>query len=87
MGYSTTIIIYNDVLNEIEEDPDFASELVKAIRINYHTKRPVSLVATAPRYAVCSAGQVIEQHHSSDEVLIKVSGNTGEVVNAKKNKK
>lgn len=76
MGFNTTIVIYNDALLDIKEDEDFGSELYEAIMENVGTNKPVDLFAGSRH-----AGRVIEQHHSSFDVLIRVGGNTGTITN------
>lgn len=72
MGYNTTVVIYNDALNEIEKDKDFGKNLYDAIMRNVGSNKP-ELIHTGRM----SAGEVIEQHHSSFDVIVKIGGNTG----------
>jgi len=32
MGYNTTVVVYNDALDQIESDPQFGANLAAAIR-------------------------------------------------------
>lgn len=32
MGYNTTVVVYNDALDQIANDPEFGKKLVAAIR-------------------------------------------------------
>lgn len=75
MGFNTTVVIYNDALNSIKHDKEFGEKLYDAIMRNVGSNKPESIDAS------CSdAGQVIEQHHSSEYVTVKIGGNTGEVI-------
>lgn len=72
MGWNTTVVIYNDHLSWIEEDPDFGRKLSEAIRQlnNPYSIKPISF----------GSGIVIETHHADHTVTVKVGQNTGEVV-------
>jgi len=72
MGYNTTIVIYNDNLQEIKKNKSFGKKLYNAIMTNYSKKHPISILMKHG-----TAGQVIEQHHADQNVLIEVGGNTG----------
>jgi hypothetical protein len=75
MGYNTTVVIMNDTLGYIEQDPDFGKELVNAIRIlPWRKPAPVSSRG-AP-----AAARVIETHHNRDMAVVAIGGNTGVVI-------
>lgn len=76
MGFNTTVVIYNDALNTIKEDKNFGACLYHAIMDNIATNKPVTFFANTKNDS-CDAGQVIEQHHSSLNVLVEIGGNTG----------
>lgn len=79
MGYNTTIVVMNDSLGDIESDPEFGKRLVTAIRsVN---SRGLSDVSAHGKYGIaCNAARVIETHHSSYDVIVKIGGNTGTIV-------
>ena len=78
MGFNTTIVIYNDALNSIKEDKNFGATLYDAIMENWRTKQNETFF-TSFGHGSQTAGQVIEQHHSSSEVLVEMGGNTGKI--------
>lgn len=86
MGMNTTVIVLNDALHEIENDPEFGRKLVKAIKqqenqalyVELHPngiKMRKSVDVTAGSHA--NAASVIEQHHSSETALVAIGGNHG----------
>lgn len=79
MGFNTTIVILNDSLNEIREDKDFGEKLYGAIMENWQTKKPTTIFANG-KNGVGDCGVVITQYHSSADIMIRVGGNTGEVI-------
>lgn len=76
MGYNTTIVIYNDALHSIKDDKNFGSTLYDAIIENYRSKQKETFFTSFGNGSQ-TAGQVIEQHHADQNVLIEVGGNTG----------
>lgn len=75
MGYNTTVVVLNDAIGDIENDPEFGKKLAQAIKaFRPHVSNYVS--------AGChvNAAQVIESHHSSCDVIVSVGGNTGTVL-------
>jgi hypothetical protein len=76
MGYQTTIVFLNDSVKSLEKDPDLGKNLAKAILE----------VATYGKSVDCpvaghvNAIQVVETHHANIDVLVKVGGNRGYVV-------
>ena len=82
MGFNTTIVIYNDALNSIKNDKNFGATLYDAIMENYQTNQNETFFTSFGNGSQ-TAGQVIEQHHSSGNVLIEVGGNTGTIIREK----
>jgi hypothetical protein len=78
MGYNTTVVVLNDALAEIEQDPDFGKKLARAIRLASRGLQDVS--AHGKHCMFANAAQVIETHHADYDVLVKIGGNTGSVV-------
>ena len=76
MGFNTTVVIYNDALNEIKEDKEFGEKLYEAIMKNYKSNKTEWLYTNHGRGSQ-DAGMVVEQHHSSFTVTVEVGGNTG----------
>jgi hypothetical protein len=76
VGFNTTIVIYNDALEQIAEDPLFGKRIRDAVlKAVYPKDCPIRLGA------LCSdAGVVIETHHADQDVLVSVGQNTGTVV-------
>lgn len=75
MGYNTSIIVRNDCLNAIADDPDFGRNLANAI--NGLRPRHGNNVRAG---GSSNAATAIETHHSSDTVFVAIGGNRGEVV-------
>lgn len=71
MGLNTTVLILNDALSDIEDDPQFGKNLAIAIQ---HGSGHVR----AGRYG--SAAYAIETHHADAKVVVVVGGNTGELL-------
>jgi hypothetical protein len=86
MGYNTTVIVLNDALGEIENDPEFGRKLAKAIRAQENQSLYVELHPEGHRMRTAvdvtagshaNAASVIEQHHSSETALVAIGGNHG----------
>lgn len=67
VGYNTSILLLNDKLGEIEEDPAFGKKLSDACRERLPYRMPGGLL-------------VIETHHADYASLIQVGGNTASVL-------
>ena len=74
MGINTTVVILNDALNEIENDPDFGKNLGDAIRKHGFMSSPTTSVSSG---GFCDAAEVIEMHHSECRAIIEVGGSMG----------
>lgn len=79
MGWNTTIMIQNDALGMIAADPQFGAKLSQAIA-SWEPGETVRIDVQGWKSLYVGAAMVIESHHSSDEVLVKVGGNRGVVV-------
>lgn len=78
MGWNTTVVIMNDALGAIGNDPDFGKNLANAVCKAVSKKDcPVRVGALGHS----TAALVIETHHADVEVLVRVGGNQGNVVN------
>lgn len=76
MGYNTTVVVLNDALDQIEKDPNFGKNLVRAIQQINSRREGIDV----PAGNHCNAARVIETHHADYDVLVKTGGNTGVVV-------
>jgi hypothetical protein len=74
MGYNTTVVIMNDAMDEIEKDPEFGANLVKAVKRRLSNKGPLSVHAGSHS----NAATVIEVHHADMTKLVAVGGNYGQ---------
>ena len=84
MGYNTTVVVMNDALGAIANDPKFGESLQRAV-CEAQRGKPVDVPAYSYRNGVdqewtgvhCNAATVIETHHADDTSLVAVGGNTG----------
>ncbi len=76
MGYNTTVVVINDALGEIENDPQFGKKLVAAILMKNTTEEPVNISAGNH----VNAASVVETHHADRTALIAVGGNNATVL-------
>jgi hypothetical protein len=78
MGYNTTVIVLNDALGNIEEDPEFGYNLARAImRLGVpHGNRPVDVSSKGH----CNAASAIETHHADRYIATAIGGNTAIVL-------
>jgi hypothetical protein len=80
MGWNTTVVVLNDALDFIENDPEFGRRLAQAI-VRCHSSGPMDVAAHSSRGGIhCNAARVIETHHADCTVKVEVGGNTGSVV-------
>ena len=77
MGFNTTIVVHNDALDSIENDPDFGKNLARAIKS--HEMFSDKMVDVHSK-CHCNAAEVIESHHADQVVAVAVGGNMGEVI-------
>lgn len=73
MGFNSTIVVLNDALDYIKEDPHFGKTLYEAILEQHLRGDYVDIHAGS----FCNAATVIEQHHADFLVGVVVGGNTG----------
>jgi hypothetical protein len=80
MGYNTSVLILNDALGTIADDPLFGKRLVDAIHAVQHGETvEVPAVSTDGRCS-CSAATVIETHHADGTSVVAFGGNYGQVI-------
>ena len=83
MGYNTTVVVINDALGLIADDPDFGRRLSEAVRELGMGNGPVDIAAHGKSGGIhVNAATVIETHHADYDVFIRVGKNRGEVVPA-----
>jgi len=74
MGYNTTVVVYNDALGAIENDPTFGSKVAKAVRhLSVSDGKPVDI----PAGNHANAAMAVESHHADNTAVITVGGNLG----------
>lgn len=75
MGFNTTVLVLNDALHHIENDPEFGRKLVQAIQA---VSRGSQVDISSNGH--CNAATVIESHHADYDVLVKIGGNRAVVI-------
>lgn len=76
MGYNTTVVVINDALHDIENDPEFGKKLVSAIQYLQIRKGPIDVSAGSH----VNAAHVVETHHADQTSVVAVGGNLGRVI-------
>jgi hypothetical protein len=71
MGWNTTVVVLNDALNEIEQDPEFGKKIKQAATSLLVRSGPIELSAGR----IANAASVIESHPSDMTSLLAVGGN------------
>lgn len=74
MGWNTTVVVYNDALDQIRKDPQFGANLAKAVSVLDHD-RSRHVDVSSGNYA--NAAMVVETHHADATALVTVGGNLG----------
>ncbi len=72
MGYNTSVLVLNDCLHDIANDPEFGKNLSDACAAVWRGKAPVA-VSAGPSYGAAS---VIRSHHSTEYSALLFGGNT-----------
>jgi hypothetical protein len=78
MGFNSTVVVMNDALDMIRDDPQFGERLYRAV-LEVGRGKPVDVSAHTKRGIHCNAATVVESHHADYDVFVKVGGNYGEV--------
>jgi len=73
MGYNTTVVVMNDALDQIKNDPAFGEKLARAV-MGFNI--PVRGKDVAAGNFV-NAATVVSQHHADAVHLVAVGGNYG----------
>ena len=76
MGWNTTVVVMNDALSAIRDDPQFGERLYRAV-LAIQRGKPVDVAAHANGGIHCNAATVIETHHADHTVYVKVGQNCG----------
>lgn len=87
MGYNTTVVVMNDALHMIANDPEFGKNLASAIsHLSVSNGEPVDVPAYSYRDGEksggvhCNAATAIETHHADGTIVVAVGGNMGEAL-------
>ena len=80
MGFNTTVVVLNDALEDIANDPNFGKNLASAIRKISCFGGTVDVPAYSKYGIHSNSAIVIESHHADYDVLVRVGGNNGVVV-------
>lgn len=79
MGFNSTLVVLNDALGEIENDPNFGRNVAKAImEMGAYPKPGQHVDIVAGHHG--NAATVVDCHHADSSALILVGGNYGTVV-------
>jgi hypothetical protein len=71
MGFNTTIVLMNDALSSIAEEPELGPRLYDAVLRLVAKKGSVDV----PARGFCNALTVVETHHADSLVPVLVGGN------------
>jgi len=77
MGWNTTVVILNDALHKIAEDPDFGKNVSDA---TLSLQGPPGKNSTHISSGYGSAAEVVEKHHADSTVVLAVGGNSATVL-------
>jgi hypothetical protein len=77
MGFNTTVVIMNDSLGAIANDPTFGKSLAEAVVQRKEDVPAYSYVDGKIRGVHCNAATVIESHHADGTAIVAVGGNMG----------
>lgn len=75
MGYNSVVVILNDHLSEIENDPEFGKKLCAAIR-----RFPIRNFAGVVMPYITGQTEVIGVEHADVLQIVAVGGNTGRTI-------
>jgi hypothetical protein len=75
MGFNTTVVVLNDALGDIADDPEFGKALAQAI-MGHSVHGPTRVRAGLHG----TAATVVETHHGDRTVAIAVGGNSASVL-------
>lgn len=75
MGYNTTVVILNDGLHDIKEDPEIGAKLYNGV-LEASSRNGVTVSAGNH----CNPIKIVETHHADSVSLIAVGGNTAQII-------
>ena len=75
MGFNTTVIVLNDALDHIAEDPKFGERLADAVKAKAGITRTQRIDVPAGNHG--NAASVLDMTHSSGYSVMIIGGNTG----------
>jgi len=83
MGYNTTVIVLNDAIDIIRDDPKFGEKLYYAI-LELARGKQVDIPAHSYRDGKitgvhCNAATAVETHHADGTAVVAVGGNCASV--------
>lgn len=78
MGFNSTIVVMNDALDQIRDDPEFGKKLYYAILESGSGLKPNRQFVRAGNHM--NAAMVIETHHADTAMIVAVGANGGRVV-------
>jgi hypothetical protein len=84
MGYNTAVIVMNDAVHDIEHDPEFGRNLVKAIGKTVRGEQVDVPTYTRNKYGDvmgvhCNAATVVSTAHADEPQVVVFKHNTGYV--------
>lgn len=77
MGFNTTVVVYNDALEQIAGDPEFGAALARAVRSLPLARAGGDKTVDVPAGNHCNAAMVVETHHADQTTVVTVAGNLG----------
>lgn len=84
MGYNTSLIVLNDAIDMIRDDPEFGRRIYDTVlklgdpRLH---PRERDIAAHSSRGGVhCNAASVIETHHADTTTVVAFGGNSGTIL-------
>lgn len=81
MGYNSTVLVLNDALNEIANDPQFGKNLADAIqRLSLSKKHRGKYGVDIGAGNHANAATAIETHHADGNAIVAVGGNYASVM-------
>ncbi len=76
MGMNTSVIVLNDALDSIENDPEFGKKIGNAIReCRHHNRYRADHGVDISCGSHCNAATVVETHHADETTLLAFGGN------------
>lgn len=77
MGFNTTVIVLNDALHAIAEDPAFGKKLAAAV-MSLGSRDKYAATISAMNHV--NAATAVETHHADSFAVVAIGGNMGAVL-------